>query len=201
MPAISAVRGFVMSRLPAGLEPPTPQRSGGVGGGPQARPAGRRDRPAPAGRLNPYRYFSQNPPRTSTPTSVRLRLTLLWLVKASSGLQAGHPTTGRPALHRRPRTSDPRSSLVQALERLACVSRVAGRRHVPLPAALLRHRADYRESRRHRCAERTTALEPADHPGDLRALVAEEGPPPQRRRVRTARRRPPQKVRRNLSRP
>lgn|SRR5439155_4004444 len=52
----------------------------------------------------------------------------------------------------------------------------------------LRHYADLGRRRPDRRAEGATSLQPAHHPGDLRARVAEEAAPPQRRRDRTAER-------------
>jgi hypothetical protein len=59
---------------------------------------------------------------------------------------------------------------------LVDITRVAGSRHVPLAAALLRHIADCVRGGSGRCAESPTPRHPADDFGDLRPLVAEEEP-------------------------
>src|SRR3954471_25026733 len=79
--------------------------------------------------------------------------------------------------------TDPRPGVVEAVARMAQIGRMAAGRHVPLVTAFLRHGADQCQPRPNGCTERAAAFQPADHLGDLRALVAEEGPAPQRCRV------------------
>jgi hypothetical protein len=104
-------------------------------------------------------------------------------------ITTGTPDPGKPATRRDAEllfTTDDRKpyrrpALVGHVPGMAHRGRVAARGFVPQPSALLRDHTDRERHRPDRRAEGATAPNPADHVGDVRALVAQERPAPQHR--------------------